>query len=119
MGRTFDILSADRFNHNVKIVLEYDVDGWLYSPVGSTLDQFKFSVPETFVFTLTKTQYESLESALEQFGRDELSLGKVLIRISVNTLYRKGQLESTGRSLKDPVTIKPFEEISLAKNIRI
>jgi len=117
LGKTFDILSADRFNHNVTVVLEYDVERWMNSPVGCTLDQFKFPIPESFVFTLTKTQYESLESALVQFGRDELSLGKVLIRISVNTLYRK--CHKSEHLLDNVDATKPFEEIALAKNIRI
>ncbi len=90
-GKTFDILSEDRLNSNVLVLLEYDVDRWANSSIGR-LDQFKFDAPKNHMFSLTRTQYESLESALAQFGRDELSLGKVLIRISVNTLYRNCKL---------------------------
>lgn len=119
MAKTFDILSPDRLGHNVQVPLEYDVERWMNSPVGCTLDRFKLPVPESFAFTLTKTQYESLESALAQFGRDELSLGKVLIRISVNMLYRKCQSQKEHSRCEGTGSIKSFEEVALAKNVRI
>ena len=118
-GKTFDILSPNRLTNSVKVVLEYDVDAWMGSPVGVSLDQFKYPAPESFFFSLTKTQYETLESALVQFGRDELSLGKVLIRISVNTLYRKCQLATAGQHIEGFDPMRPFEQIGLAKSIRI
>ena len=56
MAKTFDILSPDRLDHNVQVSLGYDVERWMSSPVGCTLDQFKLPAPERFAFTLTKTQ---------------------------------------------------------------
>jgi hypothetical protein len=109
-GKTFDIFSPDRLTNSARVSLEYDVDGWMNSPTGVALDQFKFRIPKDFVFTLTRTQYETLESALTQFGRDELSLGKVLIRISVNTLYRKCQLARAGQRVQDTEQVGHLSE---------
>jgi radical SAM superfamily enzyme YgiQ (UPF0313 family) len=88
VAKTSDIFSIEREHANPLVFLRYDIKSWLLDLSTSKLAKFKFDTPVQYSFELTSSQFETLEKALELYGRDSISLGKVLIRIPVNTLYR-------------------------------
>jgi radical SAM superfamily enzyme YgiQ (UPF0313 family) len=89
LARTRDIFSNERENLNPLVSLDYDIESWLNDlDTLSNLEKFKLSAPVEYIFELNSTQVETLEKALELYGRDPISLGKVLIRIPLITLFR-------------------------------
>lgn len=90
-GKTFEVLSPDRLSKQIEFSLKYDVEEWLRNRSDQAFGEFMLLKGQKCRFVLTQAQYDTLEKSLDLFGRNELGLGKALIRIPVNTLYRNCQ----------------------------
>ena len=113
---TYDLLGDDRLEVVPTARLRYDIPAWLSSADSEPLASFRHETERTHRFTLTRKQYDLVEDALERFGRTDLGKGKVLIRISLNTLWRSahsgetvpaaaGQLNSPLRFYEVPTSV--------------
>lgn len=87
-ARTYNLLGEDRMNTIPEAELRWDFLKWVEDPTFQTLDKFKFDEPKACQFVLSDRQYELIEEALNQFGRNDLGKGKLLIRVAPNNLWR-------------------------------
>jgi hypothetical protein len=118
LAKTRDIFSNHREHLNPIVFLDYDVETWLNDlDTASNLEKFKLGNPVEYIFELSSSQVETLEKALDLYGRDPISLGKVLIRIPVNALYRTSRPVNEGDSSK--TGDERFAKLDLSYQLRI
>jgi radical SAM superfamily enzyme YgiQ (UPF0313 family) len=87
-GRTQNLFGADRLESIPETNLSYDFDAWLAAEKGKRLSEFAWG-ERPVRFVLTREQHGIIEDGLKHFGQTDLGLGKLLIRINLNTLWRR------------------------------
>jgi len=87
-ARTFKFLDSDRLETIPEEILSYDIHTWTADPGFRPIEEFRWKRARRVQFPLPKNKYDYLEELLDQFGRDDLGLGKALIRVSPDTLWR-------------------------------
>jgi radical SAM superfamily enzyme YgiQ (UPF0313 family) len=88
-GMTFNLMGEDRLFTVPEVDLSYDIAAWAGDPDCKSLNEYAWSNSKKVRFILTEQQFNYLEENFKHFGRSDLGRGKVLIRISPNTLWRK------------------------------
>lgn len=88
-GMTYNLMGDDRLRSVPETTLSYDIAAWVADPESKPLVHYKWPEPRSVRFTLSQHQYDYLEENFKHFGRSDLGRGKVLIRISPNTLWRQ------------------------------
>jgi radical SAM superfamily enzyme YgiQ (UPF0313 family) len=86
---TYNIWDANRLETVPEKMLRYDIEGWISDPDSKPLSSFEWSAERLVRFPLSRKQYQLVEDALDQFGHSDLGRGKALIRVAVDTLWRK------------------------------
>lgn len=92
-GRTHNLLGKDRLETVPETDLAYDFDAWIDDPDERPLSGFAWGNARRTRFGLSGEQYQVVEDSLNLFGHNDLGLGKVLIRINPNVLWRKTMVE--------------------------
>ena len=87
-GRTHNLLGDDRLQSVPETKISYDIESWVNDPDARQIEEFSLKEARLIRFPLTEKQYQLVEEGLNQFGRSDLGRGKVLIRISQDTLWR-------------------------------
>jgi radical SAM superfamily enzyme YgiQ (UPF0313 family) len=93
--KSFNLLGADRFDTVPEVELKYDIDAWLADPEQSRLENYELDQQTRVRFILTPQQYRAIENSLEQFGRNPLGLGKTIVRIGPDMMWRNAQVAQT------------------------
>jgi hypothetical protein len=88
-AKTYNLLGEDRLDKIARANLKFDLEAWLSDPEGRTLSNFNWQKERVVNFVLTKEQYTLVEDVYAHFGRTALGKGKVLIRVPINSLWRK------------------------------
>lgn len=88
-AKTYNLLSEDRLDTIARANLKFDVEAWLADPEGRMLSNFKWQNERSVNFIVTKEQYSLVEEVYSHFGKTDLGKGKVLIRVPINSLWRK------------------------------
>lgn len=92
-GMTYNLMGEDRLQTIPETELTYDVGAWAADPESRPLSLYAWPQARKVRFTLSEQQFNYLEEVFDQFGRTTLGRGKVLIRISPNTLWRNADYE--------------------------
>jgi len=91
-GKSFNLLGGDRFDTVPEINIKFNVDSWLRDPEQGNLEVYELERPQRVRFILSDRQYRTVEDLLEQFGRNTLGMGKTIIRIGPDTLWRRAEI---------------------------
>lgn len=91
-SKMFNLFGADRLDTVPEVELGFDIDAWLRDTERRKLENYKFPRQLRVRFILTSQQHAAVENSLEQFGRTTLGLGKTIIRIGPDTLWRQAEL---------------------------
>ncbi len=91
-GKSFNLLGGDRVDTVPEVDLKFDVDAWLGDPEHGNPEIYELNQPQRVRFILTDQQYRTIENLLEQFGRNTLGMGKTIIRIGPDTLWRRAEV---------------------------
>ena len=92
-GLIWNILGADRLEVVPTTDLDYDFASWIGDPEQKSLTDFSWETKRRVAFVLSDKQYRLVEEGLDRFGRHDLGLGKVLLRLNPNVLWRNPVLE--------------------------
>lgn len=91
-GVTFNLLGADRFSTTPEMISEFDIRAWMADPADRPLSEFRLARPQLVKFTLSDEQFRVVEDVLDHFGRTPVGIGKAIIRLNQNTLWRRPEV---------------------------
>lgn len=91
-GRIHNLFGEGRMSTVPDTMLSHDIEAWLNDPESRPLSSFRWSYPRRVHFVLTEEQYRHAEDVFDQLGRTDFGMGKALIRMNVNTIWRKCQV---------------------------
>lgn len=87
--RIHNLFGVDRLVTAPDAELSHDVESWLKDPELRPLSAFRWSRPRRVRFVLSQEQYREVEDLFDQLGHTDLGRGKALIRMNVNTIWRR------------------------------
>jgi radical SAM superfamily enzyme YgiQ (UPF0313 family) len=92
-GISSNLLGDNRLERVFYSKFIFDIKSWIADYEGRGLTSFTFQDKEgVFKFELSKDRYETIENALNQFGRSSMGVGKVLNRVRPDALWRTALL---------------------------
>lgn len=92
-GMGYRLLSEEPDDQCIEFSLNTDVESWIKSQVeGAELSDFRFDQARRYRFFKTKKQQRHLSDLYDQFGRTELGMSKVIIRIPYDQLWRTAEV---------------------------
>jgi hypothetical protein len=87
-GLMWNMFGEDRLKVVPTAELNYDFESWITDPKQRPLCKFSWKTRRRVEFVLSKKQYRLVEESLDRFGRHDLGIGKALLRLNHNVLWR-------------------------------
>jgi len=94
MGRTHNIWGNDRDEDNPRMVLHYDVAGWMRSPLSMSLNELRFTAPVVHEFGFSEAKREEMRSLISRYGTTPTGVGRIIIQMGRNRIWREHQTVS-------------------------
>ncbi len=94
-GLMWNMFGEDRLDVVPMAELDYDFESWITDPEQKLLSEFSWKIRRRVEFVLSKKQYRLVEESLDTFGRHDLGIGKALLRLNQNVLWRNPVAEES------------------------
>jgi len=105
-GLIWNILGTNRLDVTPIAKLNFDFKKWVSDPDEKELMNYSFKAASEVTFSLSQEQYKLVEDSLDRFGRTSLGIGKALLRLNYNVLWRSPDLNNkTKNNFTDSKTI--------------
>ncbi len=108
-GLMWNMFGEDRLNVVPTADLGYDFESWITDPEQRPLCEFSWKTRRRVEFVLSKKQYRLVEESLDRFGRHDLGIGKALLRLNHNVLWRNPVTEEN--AAQETVPEKAFHPV--------
>jgi hypothetical protein len=105
----WNMFGEDRLNVVPTADLGYDFESWITDPEQRPLCEFSWKTRRRVEFVLSKKQYRLVEESLDRFGRHDLGIGKALLRLNHNVLWRNPVTEEN--AAQETVPEKAFHPV--------
>jgi radical SAM superfamily enzyme YgiQ (UPF0313 family) len=112
IGRTHNIWGNDRNRDNPRALLRYDIAGWLRSPLSMQPTDFKLSTPIMYQFRFSQAKQEEMAALLERYGTTPTGIGRVIVQMGPDRIWREHQPLPDLASPYDADSIIPGERTS-------
>ena len=89
LGASFNPLGKNRMQDNPEYVFQYDIPSWLDDKLGGKLEEFKFPHNQKIMFGFSKSQFKTVQDALDRYPDTMSGKGLALKSISMKDLWRK------------------------------
>ena len=88
-GKGHNPLGKNRMQDNPEYVFQYDIPSWLDDKLGKKLEEFKFPHNQKIMFGFSKSQFNTVQDALDRYPDTMSGKGLALKSISMKDLWRK------------------------------
>lgn len=88
-GRVHNIWGNDRNEDNPCVLLHYDIESWMRSPLSVPLSQYKFSSPVMYQFGFSEAKKEEMAAQVHRYGTTTTGIGRIIIQMGRNRIWRE------------------------------
>lgn len=88
-ARAHNIWGADRNEDCARVLLHYDIENWMHSPLNVPLSEHKFSVPEWYEFGFSDAKKEEMAAHIKRYGTTATGIGRILVRMGRDRIWRE------------------------------
>jgi len=92
-SRVINLFGLDRRDQRITKVLTHDIDAWQNDLDATSIEDYRLTVPTTYDFVVSASQYQITEEYLDRFGRTHQGIGKALTKLNITKLWRHCVLE--------------------------
>ena len=89
VGRVHNIWGSDRNEDNPEIALQYDIAGWMRSPLSTPLSECKFSTPATYRFAFPASKQEEMAAQILRYGTTATGIGRIMAQMGRDRIWRE------------------------------
>jgi radical SAM superfamily enzyme YgiQ (UPF0313 family) len=89
VGRVHNIWGGDRNEDSPCILLHYDIERWLRSPLSIPISQFKFSRPVVYQFGFSDAKKEEMAAQIQRYGTTATGIGRILAQMGRDRIWRE------------------------------
>jgi radical SAM superfamily enzyme YgiQ (UPF0313 family) len=88
-ARAHNIWGADRNEDCPRVLLHYDVESWMHSPLSVPLSEHMFSIPEWYEFEFSDAKKEEMAAHIKRYGTTTTGIGRILVRMGRDRIWRE------------------------------
>jgi hypothetical protein len=88
-GSTHNIWGRDRNENSPRVLLRYDIAGWMRSPLSVSVSQFKLSNPVTYQFGFSEAKKEEMAALIQRYGTTPTGIGRIIIQMGRHRIWRE------------------------------
>ena len=94
-ARAHNIWGADRNEDNPRVLMHYDIENWMRSPLSSDLSEYRFNVPEWYEFGFSDAKKEEMAAHIKRYGTTATGIGRILVRMGRDRIWREAVKSSS------------------------
>jgi len=88
-GRVHNIWGVDRNESNPCVLMNYDIAGWLRSPLSTPISEFKLSQPVTYRFAFSESKQEEMAAQIKRYGTTATGIGRIMAQMGRDRIWRE------------------------------
>lgn len=88
-GRVHNIWGSDRNEDNPSILLYYDIENWMRSPLTMSLPQYRFSNPVRYQFSFSAAKKEEMAAQILRYGTTTTGIGRIMAQMGRDRIWRE------------------------------
>jgi radical SAM superfamily enzyme YgiQ (UPF0313 family) len=88
-GRVHNIWGDNRNEDRPGVLLHYDIENWMHSPLSVPLSEYRFNIPEWFEFGFSDAKQKEMAAHIKRYGTTTTGIGRILVRMGRDRIWRE------------------------------
>jgi len=100
VGRVHNIWGNDRNEDNPEVTLQFDVAGWMRSPLSTPVSECKFPSPVEYRFSFPDSKKEEMAAQILRYGTTATGIGRIMAQMGRDRIWREAEALSEAAPLE-------------------